>query len=196
MVAAGVAVWLTLWQAHVLFAPGLEIGPLFSRFAHDGVLLAGSALCLWAGLASPNRGERRAWLLVGAGVAAWTFGEVYYTAVLWTADEIPIPSPADAGYLLFPPLMLAGVLALLRSRTRAVPGTLWADGITAALAVSAAGAALVFETVRDSASGQAMEIAVSLAYPIADLLLLGLIVGALAGTGWQLDRTWVLLAGG
>ena len=41
-----------------------------------------------------------------------------------------------------------------------------------------------------------MEIAVSLAYPIADLVLLGLIVGALAGTGWQLDRTWVLLAGG
>ena len=85
---------------------------------------------------------------------------------------------------------------LLRSRTRDVPGTLWADGITAALAVSAASAALVFETVRDSASGQAMEIAVSLAYPIADLVLLGLIVGALAGTGWQLDRTWVLLAGG
>ena len=90
--------------------------------------------------------------------------------------------------------MLVGVLMLLRSRTRDVPGTLWADGITAALAVSAASAALVFETVRDSASGQGIEIAVSLAYPIADLLLLGLIVGALAGTGWQLDRTWVLLA--
>ena len=153
-------------------------------------------MCLWAGVARPTRRERRAWLVIGAGVAAWTFGEIYYTAVLWTAEEIPIPSPADAGYLLFPPLMLVGVLMLLRSRTRDVPGTLWADGVTAALAVSAASAALVFETVRDSASGQAMEIAVSLAYPIADLVLLGLIVGALAGTGWQLDRTWVLLAGG
>ena len=155
--------------------------------------VAASASASGPAFASPHRRERRAWLLIGAGVAAWTFGEIYYTAVLWTADEIPIPSPADVGYLLFPPFMLVGVLALLRSRTRDVPGTLWADGITAALAVSAASAALVFETVLDSASGQALEVAVSLAYPLTDLVLLGVIVGALAGTGWQLDRTWVLL---
>ena len=36
--------------------------------------------------------------------------------------------------------------------------------------------------------------ATNLAYPLGDLVLLGLIVGALAGTGWRLDRTWVLLA--
>ena len=47
--------------------------------------------------------------------------------------------------------MLAGVVALLRSRARDVPGTLWADGITAALAVSAASAALVFQTVQEAA---------------------------------------------
>ncbi len=187
--------WLTLWQVHVVFVPDLDAGPLFSRFAHDAVLLVATALCLWAAFAS-NRRERRAWLLIGFGVAAWTFGELYYTAVLWTADEIPIPSPADIGYLLFPPFMLLGIIALLRSRTRDVPGTLWADGITAALAVSAASAAIVFETVLDSASGQGLEVAVGLAYPLTDLILLGVIVGALAGTGWQLDRTWVLLFSG
>src|SRR5215218_5899735 len=192
----GVAAWLALWQARVLFAPELDAGPLFSRFAHDAVLLVATALCLWAGAASPQRRERRAWLLIGVGVAAWTFGEIYYTAVLWTAEEIPIPSPADAGYLVFPPCMLIGVLMLLRSRTRDVPGTLWADGITAALAVGAASAALVFQTVQDSASGQALEVAVGLAYPLADLVLLGVLVGALAGTGWQLDRSWVLLLAG
>ena len=191
-----IAVWLLAWELRVLLAPELELGPLFSRFAHDGVLAAASALCLWAGIASPNGRERRAWIVIGAGVAAWTFGEIYYTAVLWTAEEVPIPSPADGGFLFFPPLVLVGVLMLVRSRTRDVPGTLWADGVTAALAVSAASAALVFETVQEAASGQAIEIAVNLAYPIADLLLLGLIVGALAGTGWQLDRTWVLLASG
>jgi len=191
----GAAVWLALWQLHVVFLPELDAGPLFSRFAHDGVLVIATALCLWAAFAS-NRRERRAWLLIGLGVAAWTFGEIYYTAVLWTADEIPIPSPADIGYLLFPPFMLLGVMALLRSRTRDVPGTLWADGITAALAVSAMSAAIVFETVLDSASGQGLEVAVGLAYPLTDLILLGVIVGALAGTGWQLDRTWVLLFAG
>jgi two-component system cell cycle response regulator len=183
------------WRSgrRVVLAPELDAGPLFSRFAHDAVLLVATALCLWAGVASPNRRERHAWLLIGFGVAAWTYGETYYTAALWTADEIPIPSPADVGYLLFPPFVLGGILALLRSRTRDVPGTLWADGITAALAVSAASAAIVFETVLDSVSGQTLEVAVG---PLMDLVLLGVIVGALAGTGWQLDRTWVLLLAG
>jgi two-component system, cell cycle response regulator len=183
-------------MAHVALAPELDAGPLFSRFAHDVVLVVAAALCLWAWRASARRHERRAWLLIGLGVSAWTFGEIWYTAVLWTADEIPIPSPADIGFLLFPPFMLAGILTLLRSRTSDVPGTLWADGIAAALAVSAASAAIVFETVLDSASGQALEVAVGLAYPICDLILIGVIVGALAGTGWQLDRTWVLLFAG
>jgi two-component system cell cycle response regulator len=186
--------WLALWAAHT--ATGVDAGPLFSRYAHDVVLVLAAVLCLWAWRASARPRERRAWLLIGLGVSAWTFGEIWYTAVLWTADEIPIPSPADIGYLLFPPFMLAGILTLLRSRTRDVPGTLWADGITAALAVSAASAAIVFDTVLDNASGQALEVAVGLAYPIADLILIGMIVGALAGTGWQLDRTWVLLCAG
>ena len=195
-VGLGAALWLTLWQARVVFAPELEVGPFFSRFVHGAVLLIATALCIRAGFASVRRHERRAWLLIGIGVGAWTFGELYYTAVLWTAEEIPIPSPADIGFLLFPPFMLLGILQLLRSRTRDVPGTLWADGITAALAVSAASAAIVLETVLDSASGQALEVAVGLAYPISDLILLGVIVGALAGTGWQLDRTWMLLFAG
>jgi two-component system cell cycle response regulator len=190
------AAWLLLWAAHTAFAPELDAGPLFSRFAHDVVLVLAAALCLWAWRASARRRERRAWLLIGLGVSAWTFGEIWYTAVLWTADEIPIPSPADIGYLLFPPFMLAGILTLLRSRTRDVPGTLWADGITAALAVSAASAAIVFDTVLANASGQALELAIGLAYPICDLILIGMIVGALAGTGWQLDRTWILLFAG
>ena len=191
-----VAAWLLLWQGRAVLAPDLELGPLVSRYPHLGVLAAGIALCVWAAIAAPNRGERRAWILIGTGIAAWTFGEVYYVAVLWTADDIPIPSPADGGYLLFPPFMLLGVLTLLRSRTRNIPDTLWTDGIIAALAVCAASAALVFQTVQAHASGQALEVAVNLAYPLTDLVLLGVIVGALAGTGWQFDRTWVLLFAG
>jgi hypothetical protein len=35
-----------------------------------------------------------------------------------------------------------------------------------------------------------------LAYPISDLILLGVVVGALARSGWWLDRAWMLLAAG
>ena len=108
----------------------------------------------------------------------------------------PIPSLADAGYLLFPPLVLAGSLVLLRARARGVPRRLWVDGVTAALGVAALSAAIVFETVLDSVEGKPLAVATGLAYPLLDLVLLGLAVGALASTGWRLDRTWMLLAAG
>ena len=118
--------------------------------------------------------ERLAWALIGSGVLAWSLGEIYYTAVLWTDPDPPIPSLADAGYLLFPPLTLAGLFALLRSRVRGVPRRLWVDGVTAALGVAALSAAIVFETVLDSVEGAPLAIATGLAYPLLDLVLLGI----------------------
>jgi two-component system, cell cycle response regulator len=188
----GCAAWLVLYELRVLLAPDVDLGPLTSRFAHDVVLLISSALCL--ARAVGFRRERLAWLLIGLGVLAWSLGEVYYTAVLWTVDDIPIPSLADIGYLLLPPLALTGILLLLRSRARHVPRTLWVDGVVAALAVASLSAALVLQAVLDNAEGQLLEVATNVAYPVTDLALLGLIVGALAGTGWRLDRTWILLA--
>jgi two-component system, cell cycle response regulator len=195
LVLAACAAWLLVHELRVVLLPGLEAGPLFSRFAHDVVLVAAAAVCL-ARVPAVRGPERLAWALIGSGVLAWALGEIYYTAVLWTDPDPPIPSLADAGYLLFPPLTLAGALALLRARARGVPRRLWVDGLTAALGVAAVSAAIVFETVLDSVEGEPLGIAAGLAYPLFDLILLGLTVGALAGTGWRLDRTWMLLAAG
>jgi diguanylate cyclase (GGDEF)-like protein len=189
---AACAAWLALYELRAVFAPALDAGPLTSRFAHIAVLLVSSALILVKGWSAGR--ERTAWLLIGAGVTAWSLGELYYTAVLWDAEVIAIPSPADIGFLLLPPLALAGILLLLRARARAVPRTLWVDGVIAGLAVGALSAALVFDTVLENVEGNAAAVATNLAYPLGDLVLLGLIVGALAGTGWRLDRTWMLLA--
>jgi two-component system, cell cycle response regulator len=192
---AVVAAWLLAHELRVLLAPELELGPLFSRFAHDVALVVAAGVCL-ARVPGVRGPERLAWALIGAGLLAWSFGEIYYTAVLWTNPAPPIPSFADACYLLFPPLALAGSLALLRSRARGLPRRLWVDGATAALGIAALSAAIVFETALDNASGAPLAIATSLAYPLLDLVLLGLAVGALASTGWRLDRTWMLLAAG
>jgi diguanylate cyclase (GGDEF)-like protein len=195
LVLAACAAWLLVYELRVLLVPSLEVGALFSRFAHDVVLVAAALVCL-ARVFSVRGPERLAWALIGGGVLAWSFGEIYYTAVLWTDPAPPIPSLADAGYLLFPPLTLAGSFALLRARARGVPRRLWVDGVTAALGVAALSAAIVFDTVLESVEGAPLAIATGLAYPLLDLVLLGLSVGALAGTGWRLDRTWMLLAAG
>ena len=87
------------------------------------------------------------------------------------------------------------MLALLRTRARFSPALL-VDGIATALAVAALSAAIVFQTVLDAGLGRAGRRRHELAYPITDLVLLAVGVGALAGTGWRLDRTWALLAAG
>jgi two-component system cell cycle response regulator len=171
LVAAG---WLVLHELHAVFAPGFGAGSIFHRFAH----------------------ERLAWTLIGLGLLGWAGGEAWYTTVLWNDPSPPIPSPSDVGYLLLPPLLLAGLGLLLRRRGRETSLTLWADGFTAALAVSALSAALVFETLYDHVDGDPLGVAVALAYPLTDMVMLAVIAGALAGMGWRLDRRWALLAGG
>ena len=190
---AAAAVWLVAYELYVVVDPGFDAGPVFSRFAHDVVLLLAAAICLTRALVGS---ERIAWALIGAGVLAWSVGEIYYTAVLWTDPSPPLPSPADAGFLLFPPFLLAGAIVLLRTRARGAPRRLVIDGVIAALAVSALSAAIVFEPVLDAVEGAPLAVATGLAYPLLDLVLIGLAVGVLASTGWRLDRTWVLLGAG
>jgi diguanylate cyclase (GGDEF)-like protein len=184
--------WLALHELRVVAFPD-SLGPLSSRFVHDVLLLVAAAAVLARGVLV--RRERVPWLLLGAGVLAWTFGEIYYTAVLWTESSPPIPSPADTGYLLFPLFALAGMIGLVRARAR-VSATLLVDGVTVALAVAALSAAIVFQTVLAHASGEPLAAATGLAYPLTDAVLLAVGVGALAGTGWRLDRSWALIAAG
>ena len=195
LLLAACAAWMLAYELHVVAFPGLDAGVVFSRFVHDVVLVVAAAVCL-ARVPRVRGPERVAWALIGAGVLAWALGEIYYTAVLWEDPAPPLPSPADVGYLLFAPLAMAGALVLLRARARDAPGRLLLDGVTAALGVTAVSAAIVFETVLDLVEGDPLAVATGLAYPITDLVLLGVVVGALASSGWWLDRAWMLLAAG
>ncbi len=182
--------WLAVWEVHAIAVPGLPVGPV--RWLHLVVMAVGSALCL--ARAWRVREERVAWTLIGLALASWIGGETYFTLVLWDDASPPVPSPADVGYLGLPPLLFAGLVLLLRARVRGLPRTLWVDGLTSALAVGALSAAVVLQAVLDTVGGTRLAVATNLAYPLADLVLLGVIVGGAAATGWRSDRTFGLLA--
>ncbi len=188
------AAWLGVHELHAIFAPGVADGWLFHRFAHVLLLFMAAASCLLASRSSGD--ERPAWTLIGLGLLGWASGEAWYTTVLWDDASPPIPSPSDLGYLTFPLFITAGLALLLRGRVSGVSATRWADGMTAALAISALSAALVFQTLYRHVEGDPLGVAVALAYPLTDMVMLAMIAGALAGIGWRLDRRWALLAGG
>lgn len=147
------------------------------------------------GLALVAAGFRRerGWALFGLGVLCWASGDVYWQLHLANLSSPPVPSWADLGYLSFCPLAFAGILSLVRGRAREATRPLIADAVAAALATGSVGAAIVVEPVIAHAQGGALAVATNLAYPICDLALLGLLIGALAVGEWRLNRRFLLL---
>ncbi len=184
--------WIAACEAHALGLRWLPIGP--QKWLHLVAMAIGAALCLVRAAVRPR--ERAAWLLIGLGVAAWVFGELYFTVVLWSDSSPPVPSPADGGYLSLPPLIFVGLIVLARTRIKGLPKTIWADGVTAGLAAGALSAAIVFKPVLAAVSGDSLSVATNLSYPIMDLIMLGFIAGVLAVGGWRLDRRFGVIAAG
>jgi two-component system cell cycle response regulator len=189
-----VLAWVAAYEVHVLAAPDVGVNGVFSKQVHLVGLVLAFALCLARALR--GGGEARGWALVALGIGTWTGGEIYYTQVLWDATEIPVPSVADIGYLLLCPAWFAGFAIIARHRLRGTAMTVWIDGLCAALAVGAVGAAVVFEPVAHAAEGRPLAVATNLAYPIFDLVVVAMIVAVMALRGWRIDRTWALLGAG
>ncbi|HEX2105807.1 MAG TPA: HD domain-containing phosphohydrolase [Solirubrobacteraceae bacterium] len=188
------AVLLAACAVHALW--DYDAGPLawlLEKWGYNVVLVGSGLLCLARG--TLVRRERAAWLTTGVGVLGWAVGNVYYTAVLWEMDPIPIPSPSDVLWLVYYPIVYVAVALLLRARVARFHAALWVDGAVAALAVGALSAAVVFQSVLDTTGGAPLEVATNLAYPLGDLILLGMVTGGVALTGWKPGLTWGALAG-
>ncbi len=152
-------------------------------------------LVVLAGLARPALVERdrAGWLLLTVGTVCWAAGDVYWSYAAADADEIPVPSLADAFRLGLYPLALLGLVLLGRSVTRRVPAPAWLDGLVVALAVGAIVSALTLRQIISAAHGPVDELATHLAYPIGDLVLLVIPVATLAMVRWRADPVWWLL---
>jgi two-component system cell cycle response regulator len=175
--------WLDLGGG--AFAEGAE------GWLYDAVVVAAGASCL---LRSRSAGrERTAWAAIGASILVWAAAEIYWTVAIVGDPAPPYPSPADAGYLAFYPLAALGLVLLVRARAEEIEWRLWMDGAIAALGTAALGTAFVFDFVADQTSGTSIQVATTLAYPLGDILLLSMVVGVVALTGWRPGRAWTPL---
>ena len=195
LVLAALALLLTVYMAELVlhFMP-VGVSDVCQKFAGNIIVLSSATLCAVRAFTRP--GERVAWLLMALGLLSWGLGLLYFTLVQWDLEEIPVPSLADAGYLLCYPFVYAALVLLYRSRVRGRSDGLWVDGAIGALAVGALAAAIVFDAVLEATGGARLAVATNLTYPLADLLMLALVVGVLAMTGWRRAGAWGWIAGG
>ncbi len=170
-----------------------EVTSIFTNWVYDAVGLLAGATCLVRGL---RGGGGAGWVWIGAGIFAWTLGDIYYTIALQSLASQPFPSFADLGYLGFYVPVFVGLGLLVRSSVVDFRGFVWVDGLIAGFTVCALATGLVLGPVWHSSTGSFAAIATNLAYPAGDALLLALVFCAFGLSGWRLDRMWLVVGSG
>ena len=178
---------MVMWGVVGAFVLGLLLrGDGFSWLV-DGVL---GTLAMWIPAAvcvaalRNGRGRRLEIGLATMGTVAYASGNTYYVLASHITGPLPFPSWADVGYLGFAPLLLAALVVTSRRDLSGLPASLWLDSVVgsmAAASILSVVLAPVLETSLTEAFSSAT--AVSLAYPLSDLVLVSAIAGAVVLRG-------------
>ena len=169
--------------------PG-ETSTLIDGWGVTVLELCAGVLCLLAARAH-GRGRLVPFLL-GLGALSWAAGDIAATILAPATLSPPSPSLADAGYIGFFPCAYAAVALYTRAESRRLSSAYLLDGAIAGLGAAAVCAAVVFSSVSDLTHRSPLGTAVTLAYPVGDVLLLLLVVGGAAITSGR-RAPWLLL---
>jgi diguanylate cyclase len=189
LVTAGFCVWLTAgWGGPEVLVAADDLG---------FVVLSAFAMCCAAHAAWRSRGRQRAaWTCMAIGLAGWTGGSAAWAYYEWWLNTSPYPSIADAGYLMLPVFLCAGLLLLPTGVSRYTHTRLVLDGIIVAASLFVIAWFAVVRSMFAAGQASVFEVALSLAYPLGDLVVLtvALVVLARARAGHRMPL--VLLTAG
>ena len=134
-------------------------------------------------------------IFAALGVTFSAMGDTYYSLAMDGAGLLAFPSPADIGYLLFYPLMIVALIALVRGQTRReAMSSVVLDSTVAALGAAALLAALLGPVFESAISGDdVLASMVAVAYPVLDLVLVAVIVGIAASPSLDIGPRWIWL---
>jgi diguanylate cyclase (GGDEF)-like protein/PAS domain S-box-containing protein len=143
-----------------------------------------SVLATAAGIRSNRPRRRLPWYLVAAGTAAFISGDIAYdllTGVFGLGN--PFPSVADVLYLITYPLFAAGLLLMVRARSGRSDMAALVDALIVTVGLGLLSWVFLVKPYVEDDSLSWLEKAVSVAYPLGDVLLLAVLVRLLVGAG-------------
>jgi diguanylate cyclase (GGDEF)-like protein len=188
-----IAIALGLAAAYALRAPGhwggAQVDAIFLEWVYNAVAAIGLILCTWRAIRV--RENRATWSLIAVALVLTVTGNQTYTA-LFGAGDATVPSAADAFWLAFYIPMTAALAIRVRAAGGA-RGVVILDVLIATGALGSISAAFVVDRIVDGGSGSTAALLTALAYPVADLVLVALVLHLAAANGWRLGRATTLL---
>ncbi len=180
-------------------APGVRDGPsvLWEVWVSTAIWVLCALICL--GRAVSVAEDRAAWWCMTAALVSSAAGSAWWVLAYSSTPDRRLPwiSYADVGWLAYYPLAYAALVLMVRARMREFTPSTWLDGLVSGLAAAAVVATVAFDGLAGAAGAQStLVLAVSVAYPVAALLLVLFVVGFFVTTGWRPGRAWLLLGGG
>jgi diguanylate cyclase (GGDEF)-like protein len=153
-----------------------------------------SVAAIIAGVHVHRPARRTPWYLMAVGQLLWVIGDAVDSWIQDVQHQSTYPSAADVFYLAAYPILAVGLLMLIRGRRprRDIAGLLDSMILTAGLGVLSW--VLLARPTLDASQSSVAAAAVSVAYPIADILLAGLLIRLVTTPGGRTPALRLLLA--
>jgi diguanylate cyclase (GGDEF)-like protein len=184
---------LALFATGVVSRPAGEVwATVYDLVLYNAVYAGAALVCL--GAVRRSRTDRVAWASLAIAVLLGLVGNLVYTLMIATLADEPFPSVADLFYIAYYLPLYVALVALIRARVSLFHASMWLDGMVGALGAGAVSVAILLGPALELTEGDPAAVITSLAYPVADVVLLAVLgaVGAILGV--RRDRTLILLA--
>jgi diguanylate cyclase (GGDEF)-like protein/PAS domain S-box-containing protein len=174
---------------YVFIAPLKGSGPVINGLGLYGVL------GVVAGIRMHRPRRPLAWWLFAAGLLLFWGGDVYtYSYRTLSGANIPFPSFGDALYLAVYPVLMSGLLVLVRLRNKKADGAGLIDALIMSLGLALVpGIVLIAPYVHDKTLTLLPKL-VSIGYPMGDIILLGAGVRLAVDVGKRRSAFYLLIA--
>jgi diguanylate cyclase (GGDEF)-like protein/PAS domain S-box-containing protein len=181
--------WMVLLASAYFLLPG-------QRVVFWGLLALSGVLAIVAGVIINRPAAPAAWLLLAAANLSFAIGQISFLVVTQVRHEtLPFPSVVDAFYLGTYPIYAAGLLIFIRRRGAGHDRRSLLDALTVTVSLTMLSwLYLILPYVHNPALSWEQK-AVSIAYPIGDVLVLAILARLLAPGAWRARSLQLLTIG-
>lgn len=194
--AAGAAA--VLWFAYLVFersSPDHGAAGVVDVLIFPALGLIYVPLCALVAMRAPRR-FRAAWWAMTAGLASWALGEIIFAYYELTRGQAPFPSWADAAYLFYVPCVAVALVLFPGGYGWRDKGRMVLDGLIVTGSFLLISWLSVMRGIWHGEGVSGLGFAVSLAYPVGDVLVMTLAVLVLLRTPTTLRVAFGLLVAG